>query len=175
MTKKRFTLTHINEQYLSANLYDNGTFIASIGIGAELIVELLNSLNDENVKLRARNKYLATKIQRERNIHVKEHKKWEEEIQKENDELKQQLSDCKEKKQQMKEFFMNSEPVIEQKKLQKLIYQTIINLIDEKIQYYEHKPFSSSISNPMSVNFDEDVDRLARLSELEQLKKELEL
>lgn len=93
----------------------------------------------------------------------------------ENEQLKQQLTDCKEKKQQMKEFFMNSEPVIEQKKLQKLIYQTIINLIDEKIQYYEHKPFSASISNPMSVNFDEDVDRLARLSELEQLKKELEL
>ena len=29
------------------------------------------------------------------------------------------------------------------------------------------------VSAPMSVNFDEDVDRLTRLSELQELKKEL--
>ena len=102
MTEKRFTIKHINEQHISANLYDDRTFIGSIGIGEELIVELLNSLNDENVKLQARNKYLATKIQRERNIHVKEHEKWEEEIQKENEQLKHQNELLQEELEQCK-------------------------------------------------------------------------
>ena len=101
MTEKRFTIKHINEQHISANLYDDRTFIGSIEIGEELIVELLNSLNDENVKLRARNKYLATKIQRERNIHVKEHEKWEEEIQKENEQLKKDIQE----KEEVIEFY----------------------------------------------------------------------
>lgn len=95
MTEKRFTLKYIEEQHLSANLYDDKTFIGSIGVGAELIVELLNSLNDENVKLKARNKYLATKIQRERNSHIKEHEKWENEIQKENEQLKSTIKEHK--------------------------------------------------------------------------------
>ena len=51
MTKKRFTLKYIEEQHLSANLYDDKTFIGSIGIGAEFIVELLNTLSDENKQL----------------------------------------------------------------------------------------------------------------------------
>lgn len=90
MTEKRFTLKYIEEQHLSANLYDDKTFIASIGIGAELIVELLNSLNDENVKLQARNKYLATKIQRERASTMKQYEKWENETITENEKIKQQ-------------------------------------------------------------------------------------
>ena len=112
MTEKRFTLTHINEQHFSANIYDDKTFIASIGIGAELIVELLNSLNDENVKLRARNKYLATKIQRERNIHVTEHEKWEEEIQKENEQLKSKNRGLQSELQIFKEDVTHSNQII---------------------------------------------------------------
>lgn len=53
MTEKRFTLKHINEQHISANLYDNGTFIGSIGMGEELIVELLNTLSEENEQLKS--------------------------------------------------------------------------------------------------------------------------
>ena len=53
------------------------------------------------------------------------------------------------------------------------VMEKIFDLIDEKIKLYSHKPFSAPISQPMSVNFDEDVDRLARLSELEALKEEL--
>lgn len=53
MTEKRFTLKYIEEQYISANIYDDKTFIASIGIGAELIVELLNTLSDENEQLKS--------------------------------------------------------------------------------------------------------------------------
>lgn len=52
MTEKRFTLKYIEEQYLSANLYDDKTFIGSIGIGEELITELLNQLNEENEQLK---------------------------------------------------------------------------------------------------------------------------
>ena len=84
MTKKRFTLA-----------YEKGNWWAvkdgDITLWKEEVVGLLNALHEENVKLQARNKYLATKIQRERNIHVKEHEKWENEIQKENEKLKQLL------------------------------------------------------------------------------------
>ena len=59
MTKKRFTLKYINEQHLSANLYDCGTFVSSVGIGAELIVELLNDLSEENDVLKQQ---LKTKV-----------------------------------------------------------------------------------------------------------------
>ena len=47
---------------------------------AKAIVTELNALHEENVKLQARNKYLATKIQRERNSHMKQHEKWEKEL-----------------------------------------------------------------------------------------------
>ena len=50
--EKRFELKYINEPHISANLYDNKTFIGSIGIGGELIVELLNNLSDENEQLK---------------------------------------------------------------------------------------------------------------------------
>lgn len=63
MTEKRFTLKYINEQHISANLYDNKTFIGSIGIGAELIIELLNTLSDENEQLKQRNKVLREDLQ----------------------------------------------------------------------------------------------------------------
>ena len=51
MTEKRFTLKYINEQHISANLYDDKTFIGAIRIGEELIVELLNNLSEENEQL----------------------------------------------------------------------------------------------------------------------------
>ena len=50
----------------------------------------------------------------------------------------------------------------------------MFEVIDEKIKHYEHKPFSAPVGQPMSVNFDADVDRIARLSELQDLKKELQ-
>lgn len=49
----------------------------------------------------------------------------------------------------------------------------VFALIDARIAIHQHKPFMAPVSAPLSVNFDEDSDRLARLSELEQLKKEL--
>ncbi|WP_296887560.1 hypothetical protein [uncultured Methanobrevibacter sp.] len=52
--------------------------------------------------------------------------------------------------------------------------EKVFVLLDEKIKHYEHKPFSAPVGQPMSVNFDADVDRLARLSELQDLEKELQ-
>ena len=49
----------------------------------------------------------------------------------------------------------------------------VFALIDARIAIYKRKPFMAPVSAPMSVNFDEDVDRLTRLSELQELKKEL--
>ena len=63
MTEKRFILKYINEQHISANLYDNGTFIGSIGIGEELILELLNDLSNENEQLKKENNFLRCTIE----------------------------------------------------------------------------------------------------------------
>ena len=64
----------------------------------EDVVDLLNELatkcsqlKKENEQLKARIQYLENKIQRERNSHMKQHEKWEKEIQKENEKLKQLL------------------------------------------------------------------------------------
>ena len=51
--------------------------------------------------------------------------------------------------------------------------ENVFDLIDARTKAYEHKPFSARVSNPANPNYDEDVDRLARLSELQQLRKEL--
>ena len=84
MTEKRFN-------FVGGYLYDGNKPIGHVEDVKfrQDFEDIVNALHEENVKLQARNKYLATKIQRERNIHVKEHKKWEEEIQKENKQLKE--------------------------------------------------------------------------------------
>ena len=51
--------------------------------------------------------------------------------------------------------------------------ENVFDLIDARTKAYEHKPFSAPVGQPMSVNFDADMDRLARLSELQDLEKEL--
>ena len=56
----------------------------------------------------------------------------------------------------------------------KQFQKKVFKLIDIKIKHYSHKPTSASAGQPMSVNFDANVDRLARLSALQQLKKELQ-
>ena len=91
MTEKRFTLTFDDK------IVDNLTgIIHDVHSGYDVAMDLsglLNVLNNENEQLKARIQYLERKIERERNIHVKEHEKWEEEIQKENEQLKQQLQE----------------------------------------------------------------------------------
>ena len=85
MTEKRYKLSEPNGAYL----IDNDRPYAHWINDDDKIIDLLNALHEENVKLQARNKYLATKIQRERNSYQKQHEKWENEIQKENEQLKQ--------------------------------------------------------------------------------------
>ena len=53
------------------------------------------------------------------------------------------------------------------------LMEKIVDLIDRRISHYSHKPVGASISNPANPQFDEDVDRYARLSELQELKTEL--
>ena len=105
MTEKRFTLTyekigkyfnmgivdHETKQPFDDTTYEfNQCSFQDSKDEMEDLTQLLNALHEENVKLKARNKYLAMKIQRERNIHVKEHEKWENETITENEKIKQQ-------------------------------------------------------------------------------------
>ena len=82
---KRFTLKESDIYNRNDVIHDNG-----IEMPQSTVCDLLNSLNEENVKLRARNKYLATKIQRERASTMKQYEKWENEAITENEKIKQQ-------------------------------------------------------------------------------------
>ena len=75
----------------SQNIRDTSNGL--IYCGRETICDLLNELADENVQLKARIEYLERKIQRERASAMKQHEKWEEEIQKENEQLKDEIYD----------------------------------------------------------------------------------
>lgn len=135
MTEKRFKL-FVGKNYGVQKVDGEVIFDSMISMAeADVLVDLLNDLNDENVQ------------------------------------LKQQLTDCKEKKQQMKEFFMNSEPVIEQKKLQKLIYQTVINLIDDKIDELQKK-YDFGQKNGFYPMYNYNIRH--SINVLKKMKKELE-
>ena len=115
----------------------------------QFVAQLVVFLNDQNqaiVDLYDGSKYWSDKATEK----IKE-------LEKENKELKAKVDD--------KEVAVEVE-------CEKLM-QKVFDLIDRKIKLYSHKPVSAPISQPMSVNFDADVDRLARLSELEALKKKI--
>ena len=69
MTEKRFKLEDIGF------VRDNGKLI-----GMKDIVTVMNDLQDENEQLKSRIKYLERKIQRERVSAMKQHEKWEKEL-----------------------------------------------------------------------------------------------
>ena len=124
MTEKRFKLSKPNGAYL----IDGDKPYAHWINDDDKIVDLLNSLADENEQLK--DKYNEQSVQYEG---------LEEQV--------ERLLDFKD---------------------------NVFNLINAKIKHYEHKPFSAPVGQPMSVNFDADVDRIARLSELQDLKRELQ-
>lgn len=98
----------------------------------------------------------------------------------ENDQLKKELEDCQIKKQNIKDLLMNAEPIVEQKKLQKIIYGMIISKIDDKIK--ENQPTMLSVKIPMDCadkkaclhNHEVNVASMAKYNILNELKKELE-
>ena len=87
------------------------------------------------------------------------------------DELLDIINELAEKNEQLKAD--NNRLVNETAKVVAEHQRKVFDLIEERIKHYSHKPVSAPISQPMSVNFDADMDRLARLSELEALKEEL--
>lgn len=116
MTENQYKVVQDNLGEYSVLRPDNSIVCTELQykVTAELFCDELNELNNENEQLKRADNLCEC----------------ETEIMK----LKEQLKDCHQKKQNIKDFLMNSEPVLEQKKLQKLIYRTIINLIDEKIK-----------------------------------------
>ena len=59
------------------------------------------------------------------------------ELSDENEQLKSELKELTQKKNDLKELLINSEPVLEQKELQKIIYKMVYVAIDEKIEKAE--------------------------------------
>ena len=82
--------------------------------------------------------------------------------------------DVKNENEQLKQDNTNLRRTMSKERVRYLQFRDkVFDLINTKIKHYEHKPFSAPVGQPMSVNFDADVDRIARLSELQDLKKEL--
>lgn len=120
MTEKRFT----RHKSIDGDciIYDELTdfqFPSLPILASKIFCNKLNDLNDKNKSLSDFRGFID-----------EEHQKLKEE----NIELKKQLRDCQQEKQNIKDFLMNSEAVVEQKELQKLIYRSVGNLIDEKIK-----------------------------------------
>lgn len=144
MTEKRFT-------YENNRVKDNltGEFHSSNKVS----VNVLNELVDENRMLQDKLDVHILLTDDERlkvNNFIKE-------LKKENERLKQQVEVL---------YDLNNDELASYE-------EKILNIINTRITYYQHKPFSAPITNPANPNYDADVDRLARLSELKELKKEL--
>jgi len=79
----------------------------------------------------------------------------------------------KDSKDEMEDLCLLLNNLSDENKQLKQFKSKVLKLLDEKIKHYEHKPLSAPVGQPMSVNFDADMDRIARLSELQHLRKEL--
>jgi len=135
MTGKRF----ISDKW---QVYDNDEVIT-----VDETVDLLNDLNDKNEELEQRIKNKDCLIQQLRNAlntdYYRESQEYKrkfirvcDELAEENElyrKLKKENEELKQKKDDLKELLMNSRTVLEQKKLQELIYNQIDYLIAGKI------------------------------------------
>ena len=81
----------------------------------------------------------------------------------ENEQLKSELKELTQKKNDLKELLVNSEPVLEQKELQKIIYKMVYSAIDDKIKEAEEG---------FQQTYDEWYQ--GQIDGLKELKKELQ-
>ena len=95
------------------------------------------------------------------------------ELNDENEQLKQTNQRLNDELQETMGYLTLKSGVEKENEQLKQFKENVFDLIDARTKAYEHKPFSARVSNPANPNYDEDVDRLARLSELQQLRKEL--
>lgn len=95
----------------------------------QFVAQLVVFLNDQNqaiVDLYDGSKYWSDKATEK----IKE-------LEKENEKLKEENQELTQKKNDLKELLMNSEPVLEQKELQKIIFKMVYAAIDDKIKEAE--------------------------------------
>lgn len=106
--------------------------------------DTIDELKNENKRLKEEIRLLDIEDERWTKI-SEEDKETIKKLNNENEQLKQQLEDCLIKKQKIKVLLTHSEPILEQKKLQKLIYNRVIAMIDEKIKIADtyRKPLDS--------------------------------
>lgn len=123
---------------------DGGVFAEVRSVNdAELISKTFNQLIDENEELKEDVDYWKNRFKEEEwhYEHIDEDRDvWHykcTQLEKENEQLKQQLIDCEEKKQNIKDVLLHSEAVVEQKKIQELVYNIVFDCIDEKIEEYK--------------------------------------
>ena len=151
MTKRRFVPISVEwtDGFIQDHIGDRDLF------SANAVCDLLNELNDKNLFLSDFRGFITM-----------EHQK----IKEENEQLKKENKELKDKYNEQSVSYEGLEEQVERLLDFK---DKVFNLINGKIKLYSHKPVSAPISQPMSVNFDADMDRLARLSELELLKEEI--
>ena len=162
MTIERFKLSFAKdtEGYITDKIEHKTYFLRGDNAKKE-ITGILNQFYNENEDLKTDISVLNRHYDEYANICAK--------LKKENVQLKQELNDCQTKKQNIKDLLMNSEAVVEQKKLQELIYNTVFNIIDDKIKELEDKyEFGQTVYNgcPMhNIQFG--------INTLKELKNEL--
>lgn len=159
---KRFTLEWESEEI--CQVADNGNYM-----GTDEVVDLLNELVTKCNTLTDEKSKCECQLNR-RTRQRDELAEFNVELMEENKELKEQLKDCQQKKQNIKDLLMNSEPVVEQKKLQKLIYRIVINLIDRKIKDYNQQLDDEDIDDNLAYY----MNVKGHIEAFKELKKELQ-
>lgn len=134
-----------------------------------------NRLNKNNIKFNTLNPVWDNKTENALNVFEMIERLNEQEL---------IIKELTQKKNDLKDLLVNSEPVLEQKELQKLIYKTVIDLIDEKIaegnRNYKKRHLEAKIKNgdeehrkEVSFILDTVFYWQGYVKSLEDLKKEL--
>ena len=143
----------------------------------DTVVDLLNALHEENQELILQLNQCSDQ-RNEFHRGARENANRVGKLEKENEQLKSENmmvtganKILKENNKRLKEEIKDFQDLLAGKEEELL--KPIIRMIDDRIAHYKHKPISAPISNPVNPKYDVDVDRLGRLSELQELKKEL--
>ena len=183
MTEKRFEVVDLKIQ---DNAPKGSVYFLDMQGGVNALCSLINGLNDKSNRLEKENEQLKSEY-KVLHSQYQDLKKFVEnnfdeyltqeklniqiiKLSDENEQLRDKCYNIRENAKEYQRFVR----VLKKENEQLTEYKSkVLELLDEKIKHYGYKPFSAPVGQPMSVNFDADMDRIARLSELQHLKKEL--
>lgn len=148
--KKRFSWEVIDHDCL---FYDNEELI-----DYDDVVDLLNELNEKNNQLKFKLNQKESLIQQLKNELdtdcYKEAEHYRKEFIRVCEELAEENQELMQKKNDLKDLLVNSETVLEQKELQKIIHKRVCAAIDNKINEFKNGDYGDLPCNTINMLLD---------------------